>query len=141
MGVVQRQHRLKPAGNGVGDVRHQLPGLRGNHQPLALVGLEAIAIHFAGGDLAVDRAGHPDALLDLVRRPLAQRQLLLAEHLELAGEHRLTADLGQLPDVEHQRVGHAARRGQPHLAPAGLASAATVTSIMTMLAIDDALRT
>ena len=101
-------------------IRNQLPRLGRDHQPLALAGLETIAVHFAGSDLAVGRAGQRDAVLDLVFRPLAQGELLLAEHLELAGAHRLPADFGQLADVEHQRVRHAARRCQPDLPPAGL---------------------
>ena len=102
VGVVQRQHGLEPAGHGVGDIGDQLPRLGGDDQPLALAGREAIAVHFAGSDLAVQRAGQGDAVLDLVRRPLAQGELLLAQHLVAAGEHRLAAELRA-----------AGRRGRP----------------------------
>ena len=118
LGVVNGHHRLEPAGHGVGNEGDQLPRLGGEHQPLPLAGLETVAVHFAGSDLAVGRAGQRDALLDLVGGPLAQGLLLLAQHLERGAEHRLAGDLRQLTDVEDQRVRYAARRGQRQLARA-----------------------
>ena len=54
LGVVERQGGLEPAGHGVGQVGDQLPCAGGHDQALALAGLEAIPVHAAGHDLAVD---------------------------------------------------------------------------------------
>ena len=118
-GVVKGHHGLEPAGNGIRDERDQLPRVGGDDQPLALAGLEAIAVHLAGSDLAVHYARHRDAHLDLVVRPLAKGEFFLPEHLKLGGEHRLPGDLGQLADVEHQGVRYAAQRNQGQFPRAG----------------------
>ena len=44
LGVVERQHGLKPAGHGVGEVRDQLARAGGDHQLLPLARLEAVAV-------------------------------------------------------------------------------------------------
>ncbi len=78
--VVERQHRLEPAGHGVGNVGDQLPRLDAGHQALALAGLEAIAVHAAERDLAVHRARQRDAGF-LVQRSAGQAGLLAAQHV------------------------------------------------------------
>ena len=46
LGIVKRQHRLKPARNRIRNERNQLPRLCGNHQVLTLAGGEAIPVAF-----------------------------------------------------------------------------------------------
>ena len=59
-GIGESEGGLKPAGDGVGDVGEQFARLGGDHDVLALGGLEAIASDAAGGDLPVDEDGQGD---------------------------------------------------------------------------------
>ncbi len=49
--IVKRQSRLKPAGNGVGQIGDQFPRTGGDDQVLALVRLEPIPVRIAGREL------------------------------------------------------------------------------------------
>jgi hypothetical protein len=101
LGVMKRQDRLEPSGNGVGDEGNEFASEGGNHDSLALARLEAIAVDFTRGDLSVHRAGR-DAAFDLFLGSFAEGKLLLAEHLEGRGEHGFAGRLGQLSDVERR---------------------------------------
>ena len=103
-GVVQRQHGLEPAGHGVGQVGDQLPRGGGDDQPLALAGVEGEAVDVAGHDLAVDD----------------HRQLVADDGIGRLVVGLGLAGLGQLADVETDRIGHARGGDQAQLALAGL---------------------
>ena len=117
--VVELQYGLKPTGNTVGDVGDQLPSFDSDDQTLPLARLKTIPVHPARGELTVHRARHGDAHFHCFRRPLDQSQMLLAEHLFLAGLHRLTGDFGHLVHVKGHRVGDTPFGDHPDLPPAG----------------------
>ena len=54
LGVVECQGGLEPAGHGVREIGDQFPRRGDDDQSLPLAGLEPIAVHAAGQDLAVD---------------------------------------------------------------------------------------
>jgi hypothetical protein len=93
LAVVKREHGLEPAGHGIGDEGDQLPRESGDDEPLAFAGGKTVAVHLAGGDLAVERAGRHDVDQLLLDGPFAQRELFLAEDLKLGGEHGLARHL------------------------------------------------
>ncbi len=101
LGVGERQGRLEPAGDGVGDVGDEFARLDGEYDALTFDGLEAIAIDAAGRDLAVDDGGQRD-----IGGGLGSRGADLAAPTQLTG--CLSSGfrgLGQLVDAELQRVG------------------------------------
>ena len=110
-GVVERQGGLKPAGHGVGDIRNQFLRGGGDDQALTLAGLEAIAVHLAGHDLAVDHRRQRD----LDRRGGGRGPWLVAVSRRLGGlrvgqGRDFRHDLGKLADLEGQRVGESPLR-------------------------------
>ena len=111
--VVEHEHGLEPAGNGVGNIREQLPGQGGEDQPLAFAGREAVAVRLAGGDLPVDGARHRDSIFDLGGRPSAEGLFLLAEHLFRGRGHGFPGILRQLTHMEREWIGDTLGRGQP----------------------------
>jgi len=117
-GVAETEHGLEPAGDAVGDVGDQLPGLDGDDQTLPLRSLKTIPVHLARRDLAVHGAGHRDAHLLFFHGTFALGKMFLAEDRQLHGLHWLAGDFGHLPHVKGQRVGDAQLADHPDLPPA-----------------------
>ncbi len=121
VGIVQRQRGLEPAGHGVGQVGDQFPRAGGDDQPLALSGLEAVAVRvagreplglpvyvvrLAGNDLPVDHGRQRN-----IRRHLGREAERAWEVLRFRDEPRLLlAELGQPAHAEPDRVRQSPRR-------------------------------
>jgi hypothetical protein len=55
--IVERQRGLKPAGDGIGQIRNQAPRLHLHHEPLALPCMESKTVDVTGHDLPVQQHG------------------------------------------------------------------------------------
>ena len=85
LGIVEAERGLEPAGHGVGEVGDQFARAGGDDQLLALGGLEAIAVHAAGHDLAVDDGGQRDVHGRLAARRRACPRLACRLRAGIAG--------------------------------------------------------
>ena len=99
-GIVNRQDRLEPARDSVGDVRDQLPRRRGQHQALALARVEAITVHSPEAIWPLTVQGRVIRCSASSSGRLRSASSSLPQHLDRGREHRLAHDLGNLANVE-----------------------------------------
>ena len=116
LGVVKGQSRLEPAGDGVGKIGDQFPRRGGDDQLQPFAGLEPVAVHAAGQDLAVDDGRQGDVHLGGRNGFLLIVESQLPEGCRVRDGFGLPlGELRQLTDAKAERVRQPGRRCESNL--------------------------